>query len=77
MLYPRPTPLNRRPTVPNLPNPHRGHPPAQRVRSSAKDRPLRFHKFPYTNGIFVRRRPMRCVQLSDDRIRPAGEIGNE
>jgi hypothetical protein len=40
MLYPRPTPLNRRPTVPNLPNPHRGHPPAQRVRSPAKSRPL-------------------------------------
>jgi hypothetical protein len=36
MLCPRPTPLNRRPTVPNLPNPHRAHPPAKRVRSSAK-----------------------------------------
>ena len=32
MLCPRPTPLNRRPTVQNLPNPHRAHPPAKRVR---------------------------------------------
>jgi hypothetical protein len=35
MLCPRPTPLNRRPNVPNLPDLHRRHPPAQRVRSSA------------------------------------------
>jgi len=35
MLCPRPTPLNRRPHVPNLPDPHRARPPAQRVRSSA------------------------------------------
>ena len=36
MLCPRPTPLNRRPNVPNLPRPHRAHPPAERVRSSAE-----------------------------------------
>jgi len=35
MLSPRPTPLNRRPNVRNLPDPHRARPPAQRVRSSA------------------------------------------
>ena len=35
MLCPRPTPLNRRPTVQNLPTPHRARLPAKRVRSSA------------------------------------------
>jgi len=35
MLCPRPTPLNRRPNVRNLPDPHRARPPAQRVRSPA------------------------------------------
>jgi hypothetical protein len=42
MLCPPLTPLNRRPNVPNLPDPHRARPPAQRVRSSAYPwRPVR------------------------------------
>jgi hypothetical protein len=43
MLCPRPTPLNRRPNVPNLLDPHRAHPPEQRVRSSTKIGPRQFH----------------------------------
>ena len=41
MLCPPLTPLNRRPNVPNLPDPHRARPPAQRVRCvpSMFDRP--------------------------------------
>ena len=35
MLCLSPMPLNRRPKVPNLPDPHRVRPPAKRVRSSA------------------------------------------
>jgi len=35
MLCPPLTPLNRRPNVPNLPDPHRARPGAQRVRSPA------------------------------------------
>jgi hypothetical protein len=36
MLCPPLTPLNRRPNVPDLPDPHRARSPAQRVRSSAR-----------------------------------------
>jgi hypothetical protein len=35
MLRLRPTPLNQRSTVPNLCDPHRVHPAAQRLRSTA------------------------------------------
>jgi hypothetical protein len=49
MLCPRPTPLNRRPTVPNLPNPHSRRPPAQRVRSSVKSAPRWFRNAPSAN----------------------------
>ena len=36
MLCLSPMPLNRRPKVPNLPDPHRARPPAKRVRSRPK-----------------------------------------
>ena len=38
MLCLSPMPLNRRPKVPNLPDPHRARPPAKRVRSPARNR---------------------------------------
>ena len=41
MLYPPLTPLNRRPNVPDLPDPQRARPPAQRVRSSLANGPNR------------------------------------
>ena len=40
MLCPHPMGLKRRATVPTLPPPHRVHPPAQRVRSSANFTPF-------------------------------------
>jgi hypothetical protein len=50
MLCPRPTPPNARPNVPNLPDLHTRHPPAQRVRSAAKTPPYGYQSCPSATG---------------------------
>jgi hypothetical protein len=71
MLCLSPMPLNRRPKVPNLPDPHRARPPAKRVRSPVgKRQKLRFRWL----GVFDIGRAtldqQRGQEAQVDRIRP-------
>ena len=64
MLYPRPTPLNRRSGAPNLPDLHRRHPPAQRVRSSATCR-----REPLTpQEVYMSLEPARNISETDESV---------